>query len=113
MLYWLLLILAGIFEIGFTTFMKLSEGFTRWPYIIGFAVCAILSFGLLNKTLTVIPLGTAYAIWTGMGAFGTALVGILFFKESSDFWRIFFLFTLIASIIGLKVVSVGTAAQDS
>lgn len=101
----MILILAGCFEIGFTTFMKLSAGFTKWPYVVAFAVCAILSFGLLNKATTTIPLGTAYAVWTGLGAFGTAMVGILFFKDSTDTWRLIFLTTLIASIIGLKFVS--------
>lgn len=98
--------MAGCFEVGFTTFMKLSDGFSKWPYTIAFIVCAILSFALLNKAITAIPLGTAYAVWTGLGAFGTAIVGIAIFKDSADAWRVFFLVTLIASIIGLKFVSV-------
>lgn len=102
---WIWLFLAGAFEIGFTTFMKLSNGFTRIPYTAAFAVCAILSFVLLNKATTAIPLGTAYAVWTGVGAFGTALVGIFFFKDPADTWRLVFLTTLIGSIIGLKFVS--------
>jgi len=102
---WLILILAGFFEIGFTTFMKLSAGFSKWPYTVAFAVCAILSFVLLNRATLQISLGTAYAVWTGLGAFGTAIVGIAFFKDASDFWRIFFLTTLIVSIIGLKFVA--------
>lgn len=103
---WIFLFLAGAFEVGFTTFMKLSNGFSKWPYTVAFAVCAICSFGLLNKSISLIPLGTAYAVWTGLGAFGTALIGILFFKDSADLWRIFFLTMLIVSIIGLKFVSV-------
>ena len=102
---WIYLLLAGCFEVGFTTFMKLSNGFSRIPYTVAFAVCAILSFALLNKATTAIPLGTAYAVWTGLGAFGTALVGILFFKDPADTWRLVFLVTLIGSIIGLKFVS--------
>lgn len=102
---WVYLILAGCFEVGFTTFMKLSDGFSKWPHTVAFVVCAILSFGLLNKSVSVIPLGTAYAVWTGLGAFGTAIIGITFFKDSSDAWRVFFLGTLIVSIIGLKFVS--------
>ncbi len=102
---WIYLLAAGCFEIGFTTFMKLSDGFSKWFYTACFAICAILSFVLLNKATTAIPLGTAYAIWTGLGAFGTALVGIIFFKDAPDFWRIFFLSTLILSIVGLKFVS--------
>lgn len=106
---WFYLILAGCFEVGFTTFMKLSDGFSKWPYTIAFAICALLSFGLLNKSISVIPLGTAYAVWTGFGAFGTALVGILFFKDPADTWRLVFLSTLILSIIGLKIFSAAAA----
>lgn len=102
---WIYLLLAGCFEVGFTTCMKLSEGFTRWPWIIAFAVCAIASFALLNRSISVIPLGTAYAVWTGLGAFGTALVGIFVFRDPAGTWRLVFLGTLIASIIGLKFVS--------
>lgn len=61
--------------------------------------------GLLMKATQSLPLGTAYAVWTGIGAVGTVLVGILVFKEPADFWRVFFIFTLIASIVGLKAVS--------
>jgi len=102
---WIILLLAGVFEIGFTSFMKLSEGFTRWGFNIGFAACAITSFALLNKATVSIPLGTAYAVWTGIGAFGTATVGIIFFKDPFTLWRSFFLSLLIISIIGLKMVA--------
>ncbi len=102
---WILLVLAGLFEIGFTTCLKLSENFTNWKWSIAFFVCISLSFFFLNKAIQSIPLGTAYAVWTGIGAAGTILVGVLFFKESIDFWRIFFLSTLVMSIIGLKVLS--------
>lgn len=102
---WIYLCIAGLFEVGFTTFLKLSENFTKlWPTII-FFLLAILSFCSLSLSLKSIPLGTSYAVWTGIGAFGTALVGIVFFGESTDHWRLFFLFCLISSIIGLKIVS--------
>jgi quaternary ammonium compound-resistance protein SugE len=102
---WVYLALAGLFEIGFTTFLKLSDGFTRlWPTVL-FVAFALLSFWLLNKALQGVALGTAYAVWTGIGAFGTAIVGILMFGEPTTFWRIFFLVTLIGSIVGLKAVS--------
>ncbi len=65
----------------------------------------IISMGLLAKATQSLPIGTAYAIWTGVGAFGTVLVGIFFFHEPATFWRMFFIFTLISSIIGLKTVS--------
>ena len=102
---WLLLMLAGVCEVGFTTALKLSEGFSKWTYTAVFLLFASASFLLLAKATETIPIGTAYAVWTGIGAFGTAVVGIVFFKESADFWRVFFLVTLIGSIIGLKLVS--------
>lgn len=102
---WTLLILAGLFEIGFTTFLKLSEGFSRfWPSV-GFFICAIISFWLLTRATLVIPMGTAYAVWTGIGAFGTALIGILWLGDPTTTWRLVFLVLLIGSIIGLKLVS--------
>ena len=73
--------------------------------MVGFFVCLSISMLLLYKATQVLPIGTAYAVWTGIGAVGTVLVGILVFKEPATFWRIFFLSTLIASIIGLKFVS--------
>lgn len=103
---WTFLIMAGVFEIAFTTFLKLSNQFTNYLYTAAFAVCAIFSFALLNKAISGnIPLGTAYAVWTGIGAAGTVLVGIFFFQEPSDFLRIIFIITLIGSIIGLKFVA--------
>lgn len=102
---WIYLILAGLFEVAFTTCLKLSENFSNWIWSVGFFISISLSFYFLNKSLISIPIGTAYAIWTGIGAIGTAIIGIILFKESTDFWRIFFLITLIISIIGLKIVS--------
>lgn len=102
---WLILVVAGLFEVGFTTCMKLSKGFTQIPYTIGFLFFSSLSLFLLNKAVVQIPLGTAYAIWTGIGAFGTALIGILFFKDPLSLIRVFFLILLIGSILGLKLVS--------
>lgn len=102
---WVNLILAGFFEMGFTTCMKLSDGFSRWPYVLGFLVFAGFSFAFLSASLVEVPLGTAYAVWTGLGAFGTALIGIAFFQEPADWPRIFLLMLLIGSIVGLKVVS--------
>jgi quaternary ammonium compound-resistance protein SugE len=102
---WLLLILAGLFEVGFTTCLKLSDNFRNMGWAAGFLVCAVLSFYFLNKAAQVIPLGTAYAVWTGIGAVGTVIVGMAFFREPSDFWRLFFIALLIGSVIGLKAVS--------
>ena len=106
---WLILILAGLFEIGFTTCLSKAKSaygtslYSLW--IAGFFISLSLSMYLLYKATQTLPMGTAYAVWTGIGAAGTALVGILFFKESASFWRIFFLVTLIGSIAGLKYVS--------
>ncbi|MDR3623646.1 MAG: multidrug efflux SMR transporter [Chlamydiales bacterium] len=102
---WIYLLLAGLCEIGFTTFLNLSNNFTRLLPTLAFLALAALSFAFLSFSLKSIPLGTAYAIWTGIGAFGTAIIGVAFFNESADFWRILFLALLIGSIVGLKVVS--------
>lgn len=105
---WIFLILGGLFEVGFTTCLgkaKEAAGSATYIWYSGFVFCLFLSMGLLIKATQTLPLGTAYAVWTGIGAVGTVLMGILFFKEPADFWRIFFIFTLIASIVGLKVVS--------
>lgn len=102
---WFYLIIAGLFEVGFTTSLKLSENFVNKGWAIAFFVSISLSFYFLNKAIQVIPIGTAYAVWTGIGAVGTVIVGILLFKEPSDFWRMLFIFLLIGSILGLKFVS--------
>lgn len=102
---WLILCIAGIFEIGFTTCLKLSNNFSNLKWSLGFIACISLSFFLLNRAIQTIPIGTAYAVWTGIGAVGTVLIGVFFYKEPADFWRLFFVTLLIGSIIGLKVVS--------
>ena len=92
---------AGVFEIGFTTCMKLDG---TWPTIL-FFVFAALSFWLLTRAMRTIPLGTAYAVWTAIGAVGTAVVGILAFGDPVTFWRIVFLSAIVAIVVGLKMVS--------
>lgn len=102
------MIIAGLFEVGFTTCLskaKESTGTAATLWMVGFFVSLSISMFLLYKATQTLPLGTAYAVWTGIGAVGTVLMGILFFKEPADFWRLFFIFTLIASIVGLKYVS--------
>lgn len=101
---WLYLFTAGIFELGFTTCLKLTNNFTRVPYIIGFFLCGIVSFYSLNKSLASIPLGTAYAVWTGIGAFGTAIIGIAFFNEPASLPRLLLLAGLIGCVAGLKML---------
>jgi len=102
---WIFLIIAGAFEIGFTTCLKLSNNFTNIKWTVAFLICISMSFLLLNKAIQTIPIGTAYAVWTGIGAVGTVLMGMILYKEPTDFWRLFFVFLLIGSIIGLKVVA--------
>lgn len=104
---WFLLVLGGLFEVGFAFCLgkaKAAEGAALGWYG-GFVVCLTASFFLLNKTLQHIPLGTAYAVWTGIGAVGTALLGIFIFNDPVTFWRLFFLATLVESVAGLKFAS--------
>lgn len=102
---WVYLILAGVLEIGFASMLKLTENFTKLVPTLIFLVFAIGSFYSLTKAVNVIPIGTAYAVWTGIGAVGTIIIGILFYKEPASAIRLFFLFTLVSSIVGLKLVS--------
>ncbi len=105
---WILLIIAGLFEVGFATCLgkaKETTGMTSTLWMVGFFIALSISMGLLYKATQTLPIGTAYAVWTGIGAVGTVLVGVFVFKEPATFWRLFFLFTLISSIIGLKFVS--------
>lgn len=105
---WIILIIAGLFEVGFATCLGKARGATgnmATFWYAGFVVCLILSMHFLMKATEVLPIGTAYAVWTGIGAAGTVLVGIFIFKEPVEFWRLFFLSTLVFSIIGLKAVS--------
>jgi len=105
---WILLIIAGLFEVGFAFCLgkaKESTGLAATYWYIGFIMSLAISMLLLIKVTRVLPIGTAYAVWTGVGAAGTALVGIIVFKEPADFLRLFFIITLISSIIGLKAVT--------
>lgn len=102
---WLYLFLAGLAEIGMTTAMRYIEWPPRWLPLLAFMVSANVSFGLLVVASWSIPLGTAYAVWTGIGAAGTVLVGILWYGEPTTTLRLVFLTMLIGSIMGLKLVS--------
>jgi len=105
---WILLIIAGLFEVAFATCLgkaREATGNEAYWWYAGFLVSLVISMLLLIKATQTLPLGTAYAVWTGIGAVGTVLMGILFFKEPTSFWRVFFLLTLIGSIVGLKAVS--------
>lgn len=104
---WLLLIVAGMCETGFAFCLgkgNVETGNKAAMWYVAFALLCLLSMVLLTKATKTIPLGTAYPVWTGIGAVGTVIVGILVFKEPASFWRLFFIFTLIASVVGLKIV---------
>ena len=100
---WLLLFSAGFIEIIFALSLKYNEGFTKLLPSIVTAVSAVGSFGLLMLALKTLPLGTAYAVWTGMGAVGVAILGIILFKESVDWYRMASITFVIAGIVGLKL----------
>lgn len=105
---WILLIIAGLFEVAFATCLgkaKEAVGIVSLYWYVGFFICLTISMLLLVKVTQQLPIGTSYAVWTGIGAVGTVLMGILVFKEPATFWRLFFITTLIASILGLKIVS--------
>ncbi|MCC3156367.1 multidrug efflux SMR transporter [Hymenobacter sp. 15J16-1T3B] len=107
-MHWLLLVVAGLAEVAFAFCLgkaKLAAGSESVGWYAAFAVCSALSFYLLNLSLAQIPLGTAYAVWTGIGAVGTAAVGVLAFGDALSGPRLFFLATLIGSVLGLKLVS--------
>lgn len=108
---WILLIIGGIFETGFAVSLgkaQQSSGRDYWLWLISFAICVAISMFLLYKAMggeKAIPVGTAYAVWGAIGAIGTVVMGILLFKEPVTFWRMFFLTTLIISVVGLQMVS--------
>lgn len=102
---WFWLILGGLFEVGFTTCLRFVDGFRNVPWTIGFLVAVALSMALLELAARTIPMGTAYAVWGGIGAIGTVLVGIFFFNEPAGTIRVLFILGIVACIAGLKLVS--------
>jgi quaternary ammonium compound-resistance protein SugE len=102
---WLLLVIGGLFEVGFTTCLRFVEGFRNLPWTLGFLASVTLSMGLLEQAARTIPMGTAYAVWGGIGAAGTVLVGIFWFAEPVSSIRILLLLALIACIVGLRVTA--------
>jgi quaternary ammonium compound-resistance protein SugE len=102
---WLLLIVGGLFEVGFTTCLRFVDGFRNLPWTLGFLASVTLSMGLLERAARDIPMGTAYAIWGGIGAAGTVLVGIIWFGEPVTSVRILLLLALIACIVGLRLTA--------
>ena len=105
---WILLIIAGLFEVAFAFCLGKAKGVTgneMYLWYVSFFISLCISMALLTKAVQTLPIGTAYAVWTGIGAVGTVVIGILVFKEPVTYLRLFFLITLIGSIIGLKAVS--------
>jgi quaternary ammonium compound-resistance protein SugE len=100
---WALLILGGLFEIGFTTSLRFVEGFRNLPWTLAFLGSVAASMGLLEYAARTIPMGTAYAVWGGIGALGTVIVGIVFFNEPSTTIRILLILALVACIAGLRL----------
>ena len=101
---WIALIVGGLCEIGFTTSLRFVDGFRILPWVLAFLVAVTLSMGLLEYAGRSIPLGTAYAVWAGIGAAGTAIVGIALFGESASLPRLLLLTGLIGCIIGLELI---------
>lgn len=102
---WVVLIVAGLLEVGWAVCLKWAEGFTRfWPSV-GFAASMVASVALLGVSLKTLPLGTAYAVWTGVGATGTAILGIVLLGESADWRRLACIALILGGIVGLKLVS--------
>jgi quaternary ammonium compound-resistance protein SugE len=103
---WFVIVVAGLFETGFAVLLKQSANFSRlWPTV-GFAACALISFGLLNLALGKLEVGPAYAVWTGIGAAGTAAVGILALGESSSVMKLVSIGLILAGVIGLNLSGV-------
>ena len=102
---WFWLILGGLFEVGFTTSLRYVDGFRNVPWTIAFLVSVTISMGLLELAARSIPMGTAYAVWGGIGAVGTVLVGIWFYNEPSSLIRILLIFGIVAAIAGLKLTA--------
>lgn len=102
---WALVIVAGLFETAFAVSLKLSDGFSRWTWTVSFAVCALISFSLLAEGLKSLPVGSAYAVWTGIGAAGTAIVGMVFLKDPVTTLRLLSIVLIVAGVVGLNLSS--------
>ena len=102
---WLILVIAGLFEVGWAIGLKYTDGFTRlWPTV-GTILATVISIGLLGIAMRTLPVGTSYAVWVGVGAVGTAILGIVLFGESADTGRLISLGLILAGIVGLKLTA--------
>jgi quaternary ammonium compound-resistance protein SugE len=102
---WFWLILGGLFEVGFTTSLRFVEGFRNLPWTLAFLVSVAISMGLLELASRSIPMGTAYAVWGGIGAVGTVIVGILWFQEPASTIRVLLILAIVAAIAGLRMTA--------
>ena len=102
---WLWLIVGGLFEVGFTTSLRFVDHFRSIPWTLAFLASVALSMGLLEVASRSIPMGTAYAVWGGIGAVGTVVVGILWFHEPSSMVRVFLILAIVAAIAALRLTS--------
>ena len=102
---WLWLIVGGLFEVGFTTSLRFVDGFRNVPWTLAFLASVTVSMGLLEVASRSIPMGTAYAVWGGIGALGTVLVGMLFFDEPAAALRLLLILALVACIAGLRLTA--------
>jgi quaternary ammonium compound-resistance protein SugE len=102
---WVWLVIGGMFEVGFTTSLRFVDGFRNLPWTLAFLVSVAISMALLELASRTIPMGTAYAVWGGIGAVGTVLVGILWFQEPSSLIRIMLIFAIVAAIAALKLTA--------
>jgi quaternary ammonium compound-resistance protein SugE len=100
---WLLLIIGGLFEVGFTTALRFVEGFRNLPWTLAFLASVSMSMGLLEYAARTIPMGTAYAVWGGIGAVGTVIVGMAFFNEPTTSLRVLLILVIVAAIAGLRL----------
>ncbi len=107
---WVVLFVAGLFEVGWAIGLKYTEGFTRlWPTV-GTLISVVVSMGLLGVALRTLPVGTGYAVWTGIGTVGTVVLGIILFREPATAARLFCIALIVAGIVGLRLVSAPPAS---
>ena len=102
---WFYLVLGGLFEVGFTTALRFVDGFRNVPWTIAFLVSVAISMALLELAARTIPMGTAYAVWGGIGALGTVIVGIYWFEEPATLVRALLILTIVAAIAGLRLTA--------
>ena len=102
---WLLLIVGGLFEVGFTTSLRFVDGFRNWPWTLVFLASVAVSMALLEFAARSIPMGTAYAVWGGIGAVGTVIVGMALFDEPVSSVRLVLIALIVGAIVGLRVTA--------